>query len=66
MNKADFTFQNHGSVWLLQPHTQKADDWIEYHVQDYRELWWGNAIPVEHRYVDNVANGIIESGLTIN
>ena len=60
----DVTVQDHGSLFLLQPHTAAAKAWIEENVQEDAR-WWGNALVIEHRYIDNVVNGAIKDGLTV-
>ena len=60
---ADYTFTNHGSLWLVRARTQAA----------YRHLagavgleatWLGQALAVEPRYVDGLADGLQADGFT--
>jgi hypothetical protein len=63
----DFSIEGEGrlcSVYLLRPLTPAAFDWIEEHIpEDAQRL--GNAITVEHRYIDAIAEGIIADGLMV-
>lgn len=48
----------------LQPLTQAARDWIADHVDDEAQ-YWGDALVVEPRYVEALATGMAEAGLTV-
>jgi hypothetical protein len=60
----DFTFVNCGSLWLLQPETEAANDWVAEHLPE-DVLTWGSSIAVEPRYVADIAVGIQSDGLTV-
>lgn len=62
---ADFTVQNHGSIFILTPHTPEAEAWVEEHIPDDAQLW-GNGIVVEHRFIDNIVEGARADGLEVN
>lgn len=62
--KADFTVQNEGSIFLLRPHTQAAHVWITEHIPD-DVMQFGNAIVVEHRYIQDIVEGIQQEGLLV-
>lgn len=59
----DFRVENHGSVFLLRPLTVRAHDWIVAHVAD-DALWFGRALVVEPRYVENIVDGMTIDGLS--
>jgi hypothetical protein len=61
---ADFTVQNEGSIFLLRPHTQSANDWIGEHIPDDAQFF-GNAVVVEHRYIADIVAGIQSDGLEV-
>jgi len=44
----DFTVENHGSIFLLQPHTADAQGWIDENLPDL-ESWQfhGSAVSVD-------------------
>ena len=60
----DVTVENHGSLFLLRPHTPEAEDWIKEFVQDDAQTF-GGALVVEPRYVDVIVQGMIEHGLDL-
>jgi hypothetical protein len=62
----DFTVENHGSIFLLQPHTADAQGSIDENLPDL-ESWQfhGSAVSVEHRYIVDIVDGIKEEGLTV-
>lgn len=61
---SDFMVANHGSIFLLQPVTEAAQQWIEEHLPDDRQTI-GNAVAVEHRYIGAIVEGIEEDGLEV-
>jgi len=60
----DFVLSDQGSVWLLRPQTEDAQDWIDEHIASDAQQF-GRAIVIEPRYVDDIVDGIAVSGLTI-
>lgn len=61
----DLTFHNHGSVWLMEPRTPLADEWIaECFPDDVMML--GNNVVIETRYVADVVIGAITDGLSVD
>lgn len=64
MSTPDFTVSGGGSVYLLTPITQEANDWVDTHLGgDVQRL--GNGIAVEHRYIGDVVIGIRNDGLAV-
>ena len=60
----DFTFENHGSICLLRPITEEAEQWVEQCIDpDHQEF--AGAVVIEPRYVENVLNGIECDGLIV-
>ena len=60
----DVVVEDHGSVVLVQPLTAQARDWIDENVQD-DAMWWSGGLVVEPRYVDDLANGMLDAGLEV-
>ncbi len=58
----DFRCENHGSLFLLFPLTQRAHSWIEEHLPEDVQ-WFGNAVVIEHRYIWTILDGIQDAGL---
>jgi hypothetical protein len=59
----DIRVENHGSIVLLRPLTERAEEWIE--AQVAYEQTWGKAIVVEPRYVEDIVNGARKDGLEV-
>lgn len=65
MRTVDFTFENHGSICLLQPVTDAAREWTQENVGDGETQYWGTAVVIEHRYVNHIILGLTEAGLRV-
>ena len=61
----DFTVQNEGTIFLLQPLTDAAFQWTEEHLPGAAQRF-GSAYVVEHRYICDIIDGIVADGLTVN
>jgi hypothetical protein len=61
----DFALQNHGSICLLSPLTDQAEEWLGENVVNDETQFWGRAIVVEPRYVEDLVIGIYGEGLTV-
>lgn len=61
----DFTIDNHGSIFILIPHTDAAKLWIKESLSEERQEW-GGGIVIEHRYIVDIAHAIRHCGLRIN
>jgi hypothetical protein len=48
----DYSFENHGSLWLCRPLTDAAREHLEENVSDEAQ-WFGGALVVEPRYVES-------------
>jgi hypothetical protein len=57
----DFTVAYHGSLCLVAPLTNECREWLEENVGDESQ-WFGGALVVEPRYLDNLVTGLIEDG----
>ena len=55
-----FLIRNEGTITLIQPCDEAAENWIEEHVDV--QSTWGGATVVEHRYVTPILIGIAEAG----
>jgi hypothetical protein len=60
----DFTVQNEGSIFLLQPCTDAARSWVDEFLPEDRTEFAG-AVVVEHRYIADIVHGIRRDGLEI-
>ena len=55
---------NEGTVFLFNPLTAKAKEWIEENVQPDAQ-WFGTTLVVEHRYAWGLAEGMKDAGLIL-
>lgn len=62
--EVDFTVENHGTIFLLQPLTPAANSWVDEHLPEDR-MTFGGATVVEHRYIHDIVTGIISDGLSV-
>jgi hypothetical protein len=58
---SDFVFSNHGSLWMCRPMNDDATAWLAEHTDGQ---WLGDSLAVEPRYVEGLALGIAEAGMT--
>lgn len=63
--KVDFLLYGkpHNTVWALSPQTPAAKAWVKEHVEK-GALCLGDTIAVEHRYIDQLIEGLVNDGLT--
>lgn len=61
----DFLFANHGSVTILTPLTEAAQDWVAEHLPD-DALTLGSGVVIEPRYVAPILEGLVDDGLTVS
>jgi hypothetical protein len=59
----DIRVQDHGSIVLLWPDTDRAKEWVEANVA--YEQTWGHAIVVEPRYLGDIVEGARNDGLGV-
>jgi len=59
----DFYVLGGGTLYLLQPNTDAARDWIREHISDEAQTL-GESVAVEHRYLRDILEGIRDDGLT--
>lgn len=60
---ADFSVENHGSIFLLRPLSEYAEVWVREFLPDV--TWFGSAVAIEHRYIDGILDVIAEEGLAV-
>ena len=59
---ADFNVVDDHSFFLLQPISPAAGEWISEHIPE-DAMTFGSAIVVEHRYIQDIVDGITGDGL---
>lgn len=61
---SDFTVHNHGTIFLLEPHTPAASRWIENHIPEDAQTF-GRSVVIEHPYICDVVDGIRADNLVV-
>jgi len=59
----DVSIENHGSIMLFRLLTPAAIDFVDVNVTESESF--GNAIAVEPRYAQDLAQGMIDAGLVV-
>lgn len=54
-----FSIENHGSIVLVRPLSADVEAWLEEHTDGQ---WFGRALVVEPRYVENLVEGLLAEG----
>lgn len=62
--ETDVVIQNEGNIFILWAVTDKGTTWLEANVAS-AQRWGVSGFVVEHRYVNDVIAGMIESGLKV-
>ena len=62
--RTDFGVSDHGSIFLLEPRTRAARNWIDEHIADNAQFW-GECVAVEHRYIWDLVEGIVADGYSV-
>lgn len=60
----DFTTVNNGTIWLLRPVTDAADEWVRDNLPDFA-MRFGGAVAIEARYIEAIIHGIEADGLDV-
>lgn len=60
----DFLLVDHGSIAIITPQSTIAKTWVESFISDDAQ-WFGNGFVVEHRYVDDIVDRLLELDMSI-
>jgi hypothetical protein len=60
----DFTVQNEGSIFLIRPNNADAELHLRANVGEEAQ-WFGNALVVEHRYVQQIVTVLQLDGFEV-
>jgi hypothetical protein len=63
-NDVDVVVMDHGSVWLVHPHTERAKHWLGTNVALDAQYFGGNLV-VEHRFIADLVDGMALHGLKV-
>jgi hypothetical protein len=58
----DAHFTDHGSVWLCEPLTPAAHDWVETHIPGDAQWFGASFFAIEPRYVWDIVDGMTGAG----
>jgi hypothetical protein len=61
---ADIQARDEGTLWLVKPLSPAGKNWLDENIQD-EALVWGDAIVIEHGFIQSVIEGIIADGLEV-
>lgn len=61
----DIKVENHGSIFLFHPLTDRGAQWIGENVDTENAQFHGQALAIEHRYAAELSTGMIKSGLRV-
>lgn len=61
---SDIVVLNEGSIYLLQPKSNHGYDWIKNNIGK-DAIWHNQSLVVEHRFIEDIIDGIINDGLTV-
>jgi hypothetical protein len=66
MAKIDVNVHNEGTVFVLNPLTTTAKNWVKENVQlESWQKWAGDAFVVEHRFAMQIVKGMQAAGLRV-
>jgi hypothetical protein len=63
--KTDLSISDHGSIMLLQPHTDAGRDWIGEYIPEDAMTWGETAVVIEHRFILPIIAACIGDGLVV-
>ena len=62
----DFDLANHGSIFILDAVTHKANLWVDDHLPNDAMHWGPCGTVIEPRYVGDIVHGIVNDGLVVH
>lgn len=63
--QTDFTFSNHGTIFLVSCNNADALAHMQANVDD-EAMWMGDSLCVEHRYAADLREALIEDGFAVD
>lgn len=60
----DYKATNYGSLWLIEPLTPQATEWLNEHLGEDAQRY-GNAVAVEPRYVSGLVERLRAEGFDV-
>jgi len=62
--EAGFAVYGGGTLYVLMPLSEGGREWIDGHIAE-DAICIGSGVAVEHRYIEDILQGIVDDGLTI-
>jgi hypothetical protein len=66
MTKPDIRVQDEGTIFVLYPLTDAANDWMQDNMHCDSNNFWCDGMVVEHRYVASILRGMVRGGLILS
>ena len=57
--------QNEGSIVILYAKSNAAKQWVADHIPEDVQTWGKDGIVVEHSYVNEIVQGMMDEGLEV-
>lgn len=64
IEKPDFVLNDQGSIVLLLPNSDAAREWLDDNIGEDAQ-YFGRSLVVEHRFADDIIDGIMAEGLIV-
>ena len=64
IDHCDFLLRDEGTIFFLYPQSSEADSWINQHILE-NATWFGSALVIGHRYIEDILGGIVAEGLGV-
>ena len=64
MPEIDVQIHHEGSIILLEPKTESAQEWIDENLPE-DVMYWTRSVVVEWRYAEDIVAGIRDDGLEV-
>lgn len=62
---ADIVVSNHGSIFVFEPHSDAARQWLDEEVESEGWQWFGESLCVSHGYALDLAQAALDAGLEV-
>ena len=67
-HRCDLVVENHGSVFILQPLTARAREWLELKYaddHDYAFMWYAGGLACEPRCAPAIVEAMVDEGMEV-
>jgi hypothetical protein len=61
----DIRISNQGSIFMVYPLSDAGTEWLDEHIGE-ESTWFGGGLAVEHRYIEDLVEGMQGDGLTVS